>query len=192
MRRLPTLACLAAATLLIAGCKPHEGHGDRLATLEKEVAQLRTHMAKEEHAGGEVAPKPAEGPELGAQMLELQIRHARLWQAGAARNWILTQFQLAELREAVSGIIETNGDHAALQPQRLADVMPAMLDPALTAMQTAVDAHDGAAFDAAYDQLSKACTGCHTAADHGFLVIQRPRTPVLDNLRAEPVPAATP
>ena len=119
-------------------------------------------------------------------MLELQIRHARLWQAGEARNWMLTQFQLAELRESLAGVVELNGDHAALQPRRLAEVLPQMMDPALAKMQLAVDGEDGAAFDAAYDQLSDACTACHASADHGFLVIQRPRTPVLDNLRAQP------
>jgi cytochrome c553 len=54
-------------------------------------------------------------------------------------------------------------------------------------MQAAVDAQDGAKFDAAFDSLSAACTACHAASGHGFLVIQRPRTPILDNLRAEPV-----
>jgi len=190
IRPRPALLCLLVP-LLLAGCAPQGGDAARVAKLEKEVAELRAHVEHErtEAAGKPAAADEAAGPELGAQMLELQIRHARLWQAGAARNWILAQFQLAELRETVSGIVETNGDHAALQPQRLADVMPAMLDPALGAMQAAVDGHDGAAFDAAYDQLSQACTGCHAAADHGFLVIQRPITPVLDNLRAEPTPA---
>jgi hypothetical protein len=192
MRRPVALACLAVfAIVMTAGCKPRDdGQADRVATLEKQVGELQAHVAAERT--GAATAKTDEGPELGAQMLELQIRHARLWQAGQARNWILAQFQLAELREAVTGIIATNGDHAALQPQRLAEVMPAMLDPALAAMQAAVDAHDGAGFDAAYDQLSNACTGCHAAADHGFLVIQRPRTPVLDNLRAEPLPGTTP
>lgn len=184
-------ACgVVVLVLALAGCA-RSGNGDdaRVARLEKEVADLQAHVAQEGSAGDAGRPGATEAPELGAQMLELQIRHARLWQAGAARNWILAQFQLAELRETVAGIVETNGEHAALQPQRLADVMPAMLDPALAAMQAAVDGHDGAGFDAAYDQLSQACTACHVAADHGFLVIQRPRTPMLDNLRAEPLPA---
>jgi hypothetical protein len=190
MTRFRSALICSLVPLLLAGCAPAGGDEARVARLEKEVAELRAHVEHErsEGAGKAVAASAAEGPELGAQMLELQIRHARLWQAGAARNWILAQFQLAELRETVSGIVETNGDHAALQPQRLADVMPAMLDPALGAMQSAVDGHDGAAFDAAYDQLSQACTGCHAASDHGFLVIQRPLTPVLDNLRAEAQP----
>ena len=40
--------------------------------------------------------------------------------------------------------------------------------------------------DCAANTSSCSFNGCHTAAGHGFLVIQRPRTPVLDNLRAEP------
>ena len=184
MRRSLTSASLAAALLLLVACQPHEAaHADRLAALEKQVADLRAHVEHEEASGD--STKAAEGPELGAQMLELQIRHARLWQAGQGRNWLLSQFQLAELREAFAGVVETNGDHASLQPQRLAVVLPAMVDPALNQLQAAIDAHDGAKFDVAYDALSASCNGCHTAAGHGFLVIQRPRTPMLDNLRAE-------
>ena len=63
--------------------------------------------------------------------------------------------------------------------------MPAITDPALKQLQDAVDAQDGKKFEAAYDALSEACTTCHEASDHGFLVIQRPQTPLLDNLRAE-------
>lgn len=171
---LLTLACLA-------GCRPaseaNPAQAD-IATLKAEIAQLREQRA--------TAPAALPAPELGQQMLELQIRHARLWQAGAARNWMLTQFQLAELRESLDGVVELNGDHAALQPQRLAEVLPAMMGPALAQMQQAVDKQDGAGFDAAYDKLSESCTACHAGSDHGFLVIQRPQTPVLDNLRAAP------
>ena len=170
--RLACLLCLLA----LCGCRPAASDAE-IATLKAQVAQLRAQAA---------AQPPASAPELGQQMLELQIRHARLWQAGAARHWMLTQFQLAELRESLQGVVESNGDHAALQPNRLADVLPAMMNPPLAQMQQAVDHQDGAAFDAAYDQLSQACTGCHAVADHGFLVIQRPNTPVLDNLRATP------
>ena len=159
--------------LCLAGCRFDTGNAD-LAALKAEVAQLR--------AAQSATSPAAPAPELGQQMLELQIRHARLWQAGEARNWMLTQFQLAELRESLAGVVELNGDHAALQPRRLAEVLPQMMDPALAKMQLAVDGEDGAA----YDQLSDACTACHASADHGFLVIQRPRTPVLDNLRAQP------
>lgn len=165
--------------LLASGCNAPDASKQQaqIAALQAEVEALK--------AAPQGAAAPAEGPELGAQMLELQIRHARLFQPVQARNWVLAQFQLAEMREALAGVVETNGEHAALQPQRLADVLPAMTNPALEELQAAIDAHDAARLDSAYDALSAACTACHQAAGHGFLVIERPRTPVLDNLRAE-------
>ncbi len=189
--RLPTLLAALAlcGPLLMTGCN-RAGLQDqaRIARLEAQVAALSAAQSPAPGAASMVVA--GAGPELGQQMLELQIRHARLWQAGSARNWLLTQFQLAELRESIKGVIEANGEHAALQPERLADVMPAMMNPALSAMQSAVDARDGARLDAAFDGVSAACSACHAASDHAFLVIQRPRTPVLDNLRAEPTASA--
>ena len=171
MRLLPLIALL-----LLVGCRGPGPDAD-VAALRAEVAELKAARAS--------TGAPA-GPELGQQMLELQIRHARLWQAGEARNWMLAQFQLAELREALEGVVEQNGDHAALQPRRLAEVLPEMMDPSLKQMQVAIDAQDGAGFDRAFDAVSASCTGCHAGAEHGFLIIQRPKTPVLDNLRAAP------
>jgi hypothetical protein len=177
------IAMRASVLLLImlscVGCRPAaQENSAELASLKAELAQLQARPVA----------AAASAPELGQQMLELQIRHARLWQAGEAQNWLLTQFQLAELRESLDGVVTSNGDHAALQPKRLAQVLPAMLDPPLKQMQDAVDARDLRKFESAYDGLSAACTACHAAADHGFLVIQRPQTPILDNLRAAPLP----
>jgi hypothetical protein len=176
MRVLPVLALL----LLASGCTATDdaGQARRIAGLEAEIQALK--------AAPKTAAASSEAPELGAQMLELQIRHARLWQAGEAQNWMLSQFQLAELRESFAGVVESNGEHAALQPQRLADVLPMMMKPAVSRLREAIDQHDKAAFESAYDGLSAACSGCHKIADHGFLVIQRPKTPVLDNLKTNP------
>jgi cytochrome c553 len=174
------LIALVPLFLLCASCVNEGGNAD-VAALKAEVAELKARPA---------AQAAAPAVELGQQMLELQIRHARLWQAGEARNWLLTQFQLAELREALEGVVELNGDHAALQPQRLADVLPAMMTPPLDQLQQAVDAQDLAKFEAAYDAVSNACSGCHAASDHAFLVIQRPQTPILDNLRSAAAPTA--
>lgn len=169
-------ALLVALLLLTSACsRSPSGQSADIAALRVEVEALKRSASNPVRAA---AP-----PELGQQMLELQLRHARLWQAGEAGNWLLTQFQVAELREAFSGVVEQNGDHAALQPQRLAAVLPAMVDPAMEQLQAAVDARDKGKFEAAYDALSSACTTCHAASSHGFLVIQRPVTPILDNLR---------
>jgi hypothetical protein len=85
------------------------------------------------------------------------------------------------MREALDGVVEANGEHASLQPQRLAEVLPAMMGPALKSMQAAVDQRDRTAFNAAYDQLTGACNACHEVASFGFNRFQRPRTPLLDN-----------
>lgn len=151
------------------------------------------------HGGGEpaavaaLAAKVAEleqrvpQPELGQQMLELQIRHDRLWWAGAAANWNLAYYMVSELGEALRGIEQTNGDAAELQPEKLSEIMPAIMNPAIRGVQEALAKKDRAEFEAAFDKLSASCNACHATAGVDFLHIQRPRTPLLDNLRyAEP------
>lgn len=168
----------APLLLLVASCNMPDS-----SNREHEIGALKAEIAALKAAPTAAAPT---APELGAQMLELQIRHARLWQAVESKNYLLAQFQLAELREAFDGIVETNGEHASLQPDKLSEVLPAMVGPALGQLQAAVDANDAARLEAGYDSLTAGCNGCHAAAAHGFLVIQRPKTPLLDNLRAAP------
>jgi hypothetical protein len=127
-------------------------------------------------------------PELGHQMLELQIRHDRLWWAGEAGNWNLAYFMVGELGEALRGIEASNGDAPELQPQKLSAVMPAVMNPAVQGLQQALARHDKADFERAFDRLSAACTACHAIAGDTFLHIQRPSTPLLDNLRYAPGP----
>lgn len=142
-----------------------------VATLKAQVAQLqRQHSA----------------PELGQQMLELQIRHDRLWWAGQSGNWTLAYFMVGELGEALRGIEQTNGDAPELQPDKLSELMPSIMNPAIKDVQEALARQDKAAFAKAYDKLSAACTACHQVAGNTFLIMQRPKTPLLDNLRYAP------
>ena len=127
-------------------------------------------------------------PELGQQMLLLELRHDRLWWAGEAGNWNLAYYMAGELGEAVQGIVETNGDAAELQPQKLSKIMPAMLNAPLKNLMDAIGTHDKAKFARAYDDLSAACTGCHRVAGNMMLLIGRPKTPILDDLQYVPVP----
>lgn len=176
-RRRAWLALLAATVTLAAAEPPAAPHAaDDIAALKARIAELERRM-------------PA--PELGQQMLDLQLRHDRLWWAGHAGNWNLAYFMVGELGEALRGIEASNGDAAELQPDRLAEVMPAMMNPAIRAVQQALEKKDPAAFAKAYDGLSAACTACHQRAGVEFLHIQRPHTPLLDNLRYQPAaPAA--
>jgi len=147
------------------------GSDAEIAALKKEIAELK---------------KSAYHPELGEQMLIIQIRHARLWFAGEALNWTLAAFELQEIKEAFDAVVEQNPEHAIFQPQRLADILPAMTKAPVAALRDAIDHGSKAEFEQAYDGLSAACTGCHRAAGNDFLVIQRPRAPILDNLRTAP------
>jgi hypothetical protein len=174
------LAIGATAPAIAAGTSPAAPAADdhaEIAALKKEIAELK---------------KSAYHPELGEQMLGIQIRHARLWFAGQAQNWLLAAFELQELKEAFDAVIEQNPEHAIFQPQRLADILPAMTKAPITAVRDAIDHGSKAEFEKAYDGLSAACSGCHRVAGNDFLVIQRPKAPILDNLRtALPAEKAT-
>lgn len=148
------------------------------AALVAEVAALKNQLAE--------LQQRVPAPELGQQMLELQIRHDRLWWAGQAGNWVLAYYMVGELGESLHGIAQTNGDAAELQPQKLSEVMPSIMTPAIKNLQQALASQDKAAFEAAYDRLSAACTACHEVAGNTFLIVQRPQTRLLDNLRYAP------
>ncbi len=148
------------------------------AALVSEVAALKAQVAELQRQ------HPA--PELGQQMLELQIRHDRLWWAGQSGNWTLAYFMVGELGETLRGIEQTNGDAAEMQPEKLSEVMPSIMNPAIKGVQAALARQDKAAFAKAYDELSASCTACHQVAGNTFLIMQRPKTPLLDNLRYAP------
>ena len=98
-------------------------------------------------------------------MLELQIRHARLWQAGrerATRCWRSSSWpKCARPSTAWS---KPTASTPRCSRNKLSVVLPAMVDPALAQLQAAVDAKDAAKLEAGYDALTAGCNGCHAAA----------------------------
>lgn len=172
------VAAVAATTFVVAAQSSPSSTASQQAALINEVAALKAQVAQlqQQH--------PA--PELGQQMLELQIRHDRLWWAGESGNWTLAYFMVGELGEALRGIEQTNGDAPELQPDKLSVVMPSIMNPAIKEVQAALAKQDKAAFAKAYDELSASCNACHRVAGNTFLIMQRPRTRLLDNLRYEP------
>lgn len=170
-------AAVAGSTFAMAAQSSSSADSQQAALL-KEVTALKAQVAQlqQQH--------PA--PELGQQMLELQIRHDRLWWAGESGNWTLAYFMVGELGEALRGIEQTNGDAAEMQPDKLSEVMPSIMNPAIKEVQAALAKQDKAAFAKAYDRLSASCTACHQVAGNTFLIMQRPRTRLLDNLRYAP------
>ena len=173
------VALAAVLTLGLAGVGA--AHDKKEVSTAELAAQVKALTAQVEELKAKHPP-----PELGQQMLELQIRHNRLWWAGQNGDWTLAYFMVGELTEALRGIEETNGDAPDMQPHKLSEIMPAMMDPAIKGLQQALAKQDKKAFAKAFDELSASCTGCHKIAGAPFLVMQRPKTPLLDNLREKP------
>lgn len=171
---LAAMASLSTASV-VAADKPKESNASaEIAALKKEIAGLK---------------KSEYHPELGEQMLGIQIRHDRLWFAGEAQNWNLAAFEIQELKEAFDAVVEQNREHAIFQPAKLSDILPAMTNAPIKSLRDAVDHSSKPEFEKAFDSLSAGCTGCHHIAGNDFLVIQRPTTPMLDNLKTEVTPA---
>src|SRR3954470_5708034 len=119
---------LSLATTCMAA-EPATDAQAEIAALKKQLTELK---------------KNAYHPELGEQMLTLQIRHARLWFAGEAQNWLLAAFELQEIKEAFDAVVEQNPEHPVFLPQRLADILPAMTKAPIKALRDATD-HDSKA-----------------------------------------------
>jgi mono/diheme cytochrome c family protein len=58
--------------------------------------------------------------------------------------------------------------------QALPDMFAANILPSMDKLDAAIKAKDGAAFDAAYKEVTASCNNCHGALDHGFVVIREP------------------
>lgn len=132
-------------------------------------------------AAGAQAPKPAHPqgaqaaktyvPGLEQFMSLIQNEHAKLWYAGAARNWPLAAYQLSEIKEVMSDVQDLVPTFKDLP---LADMLDAVITGEIAQLEKAIDAKDAAAFEAGFDKLTAACNACHQATGNGFIRIRRP------------------
>jgi hypothetical protein len=113
------------------------------------------------------------GPGLGEIMTLNQMRHAKLWRAGDARNWSLAGYELDELQEGFDDVVKFHPTHKDA-PLPLSELVPKIMAEPMREVRRAVDAKDQDAFVVAYDGLTKACNSCHQAANFGFNVVKRP------------------
>ncbi|HEY0593524.1 MAG TPA: hypothetical protein VGF40_17260 [Thermoanaerobaculia bacterium] len=124
------------------------------------------------------AKAPAAGVELSRVMLELQIHQNKLWFAGAAENWDLVRFYLDKIQEDYEPVI---GAGIMVGSTDVSAIMATTLPPLVDAARTAAADRDAAAFSARYLDLVQGCNSCHRSAGQGFIVIQRPAQPFMDN-----------
>jgi hypothetical protein len=142
-----------------------------LAFVALALALLAPARAAEEHPPAAAAGKETYASGLGEIMSLQQMRHLKLWFAGAAKNWPLADYELDELKEGFDDVVKffpTKDD------MPIAQLAGSTALPALPDVKAAIDARDDKKFAAAFDKLTAACNACHQSTKHGFIVIQRP------------------
>ena len=135
------------------------------------------------HAQQPALPTPSAPVPYGLTMGDMmntliQPRHAKLGLAGAAGNWPLAAYALAEIRQAFAGIIKAQ---PKFHGYPVADLVDAALKQPLAAVDDAIKAQDPKQFAAAYEQLTQGCNACHASLDHAFVVIKVPDASVFPN-----------
>src|SRR5262245_2957841 len=78
-------------------------------------------------AMGMAACSREEGPGLGEIMTLTQMRHAKIWFAGEARNWRLVDYELDELQEGLEDVVSFHPTHKDA-PLPLSELVPTMMD----------------------------------------------------------------
>jgi hypothetical protein len=134
-----------------------------------------TACRRQSGAGGAAPSAAAEAyvPGLGEIMSLQQMRHVKLWFAGAAANWELAAYELDELGEGFDDIVRFHPTHKD-SPVAPKDAIPRMIARPLADLRAAVDKKDAKAFADAYDAFTAACNSCHQATNFGFNRVQRP------------------
>jgi hypothetical protein len=125
----------------------------------------------EEHPAHAAAGKETYASGLGEIMSLQQMRHLKLWLAGAAKNWPLADYELDELKEGFDDIVKF---FPVKDDMPIGQMAGSTAVPLLPEVKSAIDARDGKKFAAAFDKLTAACNTCHQATKHEFIVIQRP------------------
>jgi hypothetical protein len=151
MKPLLTFAALALA-LLAPARAAEEGHAPG---------------AKETYASG-----------LGEIMSLQQMRHLKLWLAGAAKNWPLADYELDELKEGFDDVVKF---FPVKDDMPIGQMAGSTAVPTLPDLKAAIDARDSQKFATAFDKLTAACNACHQATKHEFIVIQRPTSSPYSN-----------
>ena len=124
------------------------------------------------------AAKPNFVPGLGEFMTLAQTRHAKLWFAGNAGNWALADYEIDELKEGFEDAITYVPTFKDIPVAKM--IKDNIMGP-IAEVESAVKTRDRTRFAAAFDKLTAGCNACHQAANHNFIVIQRPQSPAFPN-----------
>jgi hypothetical protein len=133
-------------------------------------------------AWGQSEPAPAPTnipvPAVADIMGQTQLRHFKLWFAGALGNWPLANFEVEQMKRSFtdSGRLGTSVAGTPLSKLVEEKSLPPLAD-----VETAIAAKSEKEFVKAYKQLTEACNACHVAANVGFIKIQTPTASPFSN-----------
>ena len=108
---------------------------------------------------------------LGDVMGQTQLRHFKLWFAGALGNRPLAAYEVAQIRRSFDNAAAVGG---TVGGEPLAKLLQEKSAPPLAEVQAAIDAKNFAKFAKAFDKLTADCNACHVAAHVGFIKMQVP------------------
>jgi hypothetical protein len=125
------------------------------------------------HDAGDHAPSAKGGysPGLGEIMSLQQMRHAKLWFAGNARNWDLAGYEFDELKEGFDDVAKL---FPSVNDVSVTQVIAGINEKELADLGKAIKAHDMGKFTGSFDRLTAVCNACHQTTKHPFIAIQRP------------------
>jgi hypothetical protein len=106
-------------------------------------------------------------------MLNMQLRHIKVWFAGRAKNWDLVKYEAEKLKADFDA---ATGFYRGLPVEEIV----AAAKP-LNVLIDAAAKKDDALFTKSFNQLTDACNSCHAAGQVGVVRIRVPRTPPFDN-----------
>lgn len=117
-------------------------------------------------------------PDLGDIMETAQLRHFKLSYAGTVKNWILADYELAQITKSLLNTAKLYPDFANIAQAKL---VREISEPALAQVGDAIKAKDSDAFARTFSKLTQACNSCHQAAGFGFIVIRVPTASPFSN-----------
>ena len=118
-------------------------------------------------------------PGVGDLMhLLVQPRHEKLGLAFEEKNWPLAAYAFKELQQAL-------GTVGKVQPKwrnlTVPEMIESMTGEAMRDLDEAIQAKNAKQFAQAYEELTSGCNSCHTALNHGFIVIKTPEASAFPN-----------
>lgn len=112
-------------------------------------------------------------PRLADIMSTTQLRHMKLWFAGASSNWNLAAYELRQLKES---LVEA----ASLYPGIPVTNVTTMAAP-VQALVDAIEARDNREFAATFGSLTHGCNVCHQSMGRGYIVMKMPTVSPFSN-----------